>query len=431
MKHCAAGVEWRTCILAGIVLFFVLSAPGVGLCTENKDFALNLWPLFKYRSDSEGVRSKLRILGPLIYRRKGAEERESALRPLFYGIKDGKENSLIVEYLYPLGKYRRKGGYTKNYIVPFTMLRDEQTEEGRENHFSLFIFFRGQAEGGERYWGIFPLYGHLVDRFGRDRIRFYLWPIYSDVSDEGAYTWTFLWPILSRTRGGGKKAFRVWPLWGYRKEEGISRSDFVLWPFFTKRVGDLDTDDPEREYFLFPLYRGVRSKRARQVSLLWPFFTHVADERYRYKRWDAPWPFISFSRGEKMRRVMLFPLYHIKETPGDRTRWVLWPLYQCWEDQIGNHREVLQRYLLVNRIKTVFNDKGEVTSKQVSIWPFFRYSRDGDQVRLYLFNLIPLRYEGFERNWAPLYTVFRYERSASRKKWDILWGLYERGDPWD
>jgi hypothetical protein len=132
-----------------------------------------------------------------------------------------------------------------------------------------------------------------------------------------------------------------------------------------------------------------------------------------------------------MRRVMLFPLYHSKEAPGDRTRWILWPLYQSWDDQIGNQREVVRRYLLVNRIKTVFNDKGKVTSKQVSIWPLFRYSREGDTVKLYLLNLIPLRYEGFERNWAPLYRVFRYERSASRKKWDLLWGLYERGDPWE
>jgi len=418
-------------VLAGIVLFFVLSASSAGLCAEEKGFTLNLWPLFTYRSDPEGVRSKLRILGPLIYRRKGSEEGEFALRPLFYWIKNGKENSLTVEYLYPLGKYRKEGGYSKNYIVPFTTFRGEQREERRESYFSLFLYFRGQAEEGERYWGVFPLYGHLVNRFGRDRIRFYLWPIYSDVSDEGAYTWTFLWPILSGTRGGGKKAFRVWPLGGYKEEEGISRTDFILWPFFIKSMRDLDTDDPERGYFLFPLYRGVRSRRTRQVTVLWPFFSYGVDERNRYKRWDVPWPFISFSRGEKLRRDLIFPLYYGKEAPGDRTRWILWPFYQCWDDQFGNQREVVQRYLLLNRIKTVFDDKGEVISKQVSIWPFFRYSREGDEVRLYLFNLIPLRYEGFERNWAPLYTVFRYERSASRKKWDILWGLYERGDPWE
>jgi hypothetical protein len=431
VKHRAEGVKRRHFILAGIALFFVLSAPRAGLCAEEKVFSLNLWPLFTYRSDSEGARSKLRILGPLIYRRKGAEEGEFALRPLFYWIKNGREDSLSIEYLYPLGKFKREDGYTRNYIVPFHSAMDEKRWERGESHFSLFLYFQGQAEGGERYWGVFPLYGHLVDRFGRDRIRFYLWPIYSDTNDEGTYTWTFLWPILSRTRGGGKNAFRVWPLWGYREEEKISRTDFILWPFFTKRVGDLDTNDPEREYFLFPLYRGVRSKTAWQVTILWPFFRHAVDERYGYKRWDAPWPFISFSRAVKMRRVMVFPLYHSKERPGDRTQWILWPLYQCWDDQIGNQREVLRRYLLVNRIKTVFNDKGEVTSKQVSIWPLFRYSREGDEVKLYLLNLIPLRYEGFERNWAPLYTVFRYERNAWRKKWDILWGLYERGDPWD
>jgi hypothetical protein len=190
-------VESRHFILAGIALFFVLSAPTAGLCAEGKGFSLNLWPLFTYRSDSEGARSKLRILGPLIYRRKGAEEGEFALRPLFYWIKNGREDSLSIEYLYPLGKFKREDGYTRNYIVPFHSAMDEKRWERGESHFSLFLHFQGQAEGGERYWGVFPLYGHLVDRFGRDRIRFYLWPIYSDTNDEGTYTWTFLWPILS------------------------------------------------------------------------------------------------------------------------------------------------------------------------------------------------------------------------------------------
>jgi hypothetical protein len=431
VRNRARGVERRRCMLVGTVLLFVLSTPSAGVCAEEKGFSLNLWPLFQYRSDSEGVRSKLRILGPLIYRRKGIEEGECALRPLFYWTKNGRENFLRIEYLYPLGKFKREGEYTKNYIVPISTSRDEKRDGERENNFSLFVFFRGQTESGERYWGIFPLYGHLVDRFGRDRIRFYLWPLYSDWSDEGSYTWNFLWPILSKTRGGGKKAFRVWPLWGFEEEEGVSRSDFVLWPFFIKAIRDLDTDDPEREFFLLPLYRGVRSKTARQRTVLWPFFSYGVDERHGYKRWDAPWPFISFSRGESLSRVLVFPLYYHKEAPGDRTFWILWPLYQYWDDVVGGQREVVKRFLLLNRIKTVFNDKGEVISKEVSIWPFFRYSKEGDETRLSFFNLIPLRDEGLERNWAPLYTVFRYERSPSGKKWDILWGLYERGEQWE
>jgi hypothetical protein len=419
-------------MLVGVVLFSVLSTSSAGLCDEKKDFTLKLGPLFHYWSDSERARSTLRILGPLIYRKRGVEGGEFALRPLFYWTENGKENFLRVEYLYPLGKFSREGGDTKHYLVPFFKSRDEKRDGERgEKYFSLFLFFRGQTEAGEGYWGIFPLFGHLADKFGRDRIRFYLWPIYSDWSEEGAYTWNILWPILSATRGGGKKAFRLWPFWGYKEEEGISRADFVLWPFFIKSTSYLDTDDPERQHILFPLYWGVRSGGKRHVTVLWPFFSHAVDERNGYERWDVPWPFISFTRGEKVRRLLIFPFYYGKEVPGSRTRWILWPLYQRWDDQFGDQREVVQRYLLLNRIKTVFNHKGEEISKQVSIWPFFRYSREGDEVSLYLFNLIPLRDEGLERNWVPLYRVYRHERSASGKRRDILWGLYETGDPWE
>ncbi len=427
MRDRSRGVGRGVRSFFGAVLLSVLLASSPSPCAEDEGLSLKLWPLFHYWRDSERAESTIRILGPLIYRRKGVGEGEFAVRPLFYWTKNDKEDFLRIEYLYPLGKFKREGGYTKNYIVPFTTLRDEKGDGRREKHFSLFIYFRGQAENGEVYWGIFPLYGQLVDRFGRDRIRFYLWPVYSDWSDEGSYTWNFLWPILSKTRGGGKKAFRVWPLWGFEEEEGVSRSHFLLWPFFIKADRDLDADDPEREYFLFPLYRGVRSKRARQVTVLWPFFSYGVDEKYAYKRWDAPWPFVSFSRGENLRRVLIFPLYYHQEVPGDRTLWVLWPLYQCWDDVVGGQREVVKRFLLINRIKTVFNGKGEVISKEVSIWPFFRYSREGDETKLYLFDLIPLRNDGLDRNWIPLYRVFRYERSPSGKRWSILWWLYERG----
>jgi hypothetical protein len=270
-----------------------------------------------------------------------------------------------------------------------------------------------------------------VGRFGRDEIFFYLWPLYSYWSDEGAHTQNLFWPIFSATRDGGKKAFRVWPLWGYKETEGVSRSDFVLWPFFIKSTRNLDTDNPERQRLLFPLYWSVRSRTKRHVTVLWPFFSHTVDEQNGYKRWDMPWPFMSVTRGEMVRRTLIFPLYYRKEAPGSRTRWILWPLYQYWDDHVGNQREVVKRFLLINRIKTVFNGKGEKISKQVSIWPFFRYSREGDKVGLQLFNLIPFEDEGIDRNWAPLYRVYRHERSASGERWNILWGLYERGDPWD
>ncbi len=416
----------------GVVLFSIFSTQSPGLCSDKGGDVLKLWPLFHYWSDSERTRSTLRILGPLIYRRRGVDEGEFAVRPLFYWTKKGKGDFLRIEYLYPLGKFRRDGGDTKHYLVPLALSWDEEGDGGRREKFSVrLLSFRGQTEDGEDYRGIFPLYGHLVGRFGRDRIRFYLWPIYSDWSEEEAYTWNLLWPIFSATRGGGKKAFRIWPLWGYKETEGVSRSDFVLWPFFIKSTSNLDTDDPERQLLLFPLYWGIRSRGKRHVTVLWPFFSHTVDERNRYERWDVPWPFISVTRGEKVSRLLIFPLYYGKEVPGSRARWILWPLYQCWDDRVGNQREVIRRFLLLNRVKTVYNREGEEISKLVSIWPFFTYSREGDKVSLDLFNLIPLRYEGVQRNWVPLYRVFRYERNASRKRRDILWGLYGTGDPWE
>jgi hypothetical protein len=435
VKGRVKGAGRRRLILVGVLLFSLFSTPGsarAALPDAKKDFSLKLWPLFHYWTDPERTRSTLKILGPLIYRKRGVEEGEFALRPLFYWTRNGNKNLLRIEYLFPLGKFQREGGDTKHYFVPFLLSwKEERDEERREEFSSRLLFFRGQTEGGERYWGIFPIYGHLMGRFGRDEIFFYLWPLYSHWSDEGTYTQNIFWPIFSGTRGGGKKGFRVWPFYGYKETEGVSRSGFVLWPFFIKSANNLDTDDPERQLLLFPAYWGIRSRTKRHVTVLWPFFSHTVDERNKYKRWDMPWPVISVTRGEAVKRTWVFPLYYHKKTPRDRTRWILWPLYQRWDSQFADEREVVRRFLLLNRIRTVFNGKGDKISKQVSIWPLFHYSRKGDKVSFRLFHLIPLFGEGLERNWVPLYRVLRYERTPSETRWDILWGLYERGGPWE
>ncbi len=60
------------------------------------------------------------------------------------------------------------------------------------------------------------------------------------------------------------------------------------------------------------------------------------------------------------------------------------------------------------------------------IWPFFHYSRrkEGDEY-FYSPALIPVDEAGYERNWAPLLTLYEYRqnaRGASEAK--FLWGFY-------
>jgi hypothetical protein len=63
-----------------------------------------------------------------------------------------------------------------------------------------------------------------------------------------------LWPFFSFTGGEKKKGFRFWPFYGEKEEFGVSSSEFFLWPIFINRRKDLDTDDPMKEWAIFPFY---------------------------------------------------------------------------------------------------------------------------------------------------------------------------------
>ena len=116
----------------------------------------------------------------------------------------------------------------------------------------LPLLLRDGRRKARSYGGVFPLYGKLYNRFRRDEIGFFLWPLYSysnvgrDDEDERSLAALLLLQRASRkasswvpsTAGGG---------WGRG-----GASSFVLWPFFIKDEKGLDTDNPKKSLWAVP-----------------------------------------------------------------------------------------------------------------------------------------------------------------------------------
>ncbi len=135
-----------------ILLVLVFLFPGSSL------FAF--WPL---SWDLDGQKN---YLGPLISYEEEAGQTHVTLRPLLSSY-DSPDN---YTFLFPLGKSTGE----KSYFVPFYMRHAGVGEHDT----ALFPVFWG--ESGERsYGGVFPFYGRLYNRFRRDEIGFFLWPLYS------------------------------------------------------------------------------------------------------------------------------------------------------------------------------------------------------------------------------------------------------------
>ncbi len=426
--------------LESLFLIFILLCLIPSLTeAEEEATSINLWPLFQYTSDPvEGVR-EINGLGPFFIWRKESTRSEWGFRPLLYWTKDQIEPLKRLEFVYPIGKYQVKEGDKKGYLFPLSLYREEEFDEEKKWDFQFFPFFIGETEKGRDYFGIFPIFGTLFERFGKDEIRFYLWPIYSESTSEGVRKTNVLWPLFSFIEGENQRGYRFWPIYGQKEVVGVSHSEFFLWPIFFKGRKGLDTDDPVEENMVFPFYISKESKSFESKTFLWPFFSHAIDRSTGFEEWDFPWPIFQSLKGENLKGMRIFPFYGYKVREGVMKRvFVLYPIYQLEEDRIDDHQEKNVRILLLTRIRTGEGKEGAEETRSRRIWPFFDYEREETgRTRLSVFYIFPFKDEGFERNLIPLFQIFRREKDPNKGiSTNLFWGFYKRlkreeSDSWE
>lgn len=404
------------------LLFFLLIAP------PQAAKGAGAWPLFSFESYAE--KKELEVLGPLFVWRSTPQRTEWGLRPFVYRTKDQEAQLLRWEFLYPFGKYQLKEGEWKAYLVPFTILRDEVTTASpgcREANVSLLTAFWGRTDDNETYGGLFPLAGQFKERFGRERISFYIWPLYSRIDSEGEVSWRIPWPIISLFAGEARGVY-IWPLWGKKERVGEYAKGFFLWPFYAYMDERLNTDDPISKRFYLPIYATIRSRGMRTDLFFPPLFLYQEADSPRLQKWQIPWPFITLVRGEGVWEIEVFPFYRRREEEQNRRLAILWPIYKYEWDTIATQQEQVHRFLLINRYRRIKDLTTGKESVSLNVWPLFDYQRtdDGEQW-LYVFPLLPLHDEGMQRNIYPLFWLYRYCRSLNGDIFsDLLWGLYRR-----
>lgn len=405
-----------------LFLSFIFFDHPLSMADENEIF-IDFWPIFQYRADKVKGEKEVNGLGPILFWAKGVGETRFAVRPLFYFTEDQIERFIRLEFVYPLGKYQEKDGQRKGYFAPLALYREDE----KRWDFQLFPFFTGVTERGENYFGVFPLFGTLLNRYGKDEIRFFLWPLYSESKSEDVKTTNILWPFFSIIDGEKKRGYRIWPVYGRKEEVGVSELEFFLWPFFLRQRKALDTDEPIDEWMFFPLYISKKSRRFESKTYLWPFFTIAKDQISGFEQYDFPWPFLQILKGET-EGFRIFPLYGYKQKGEEmRKRFLLFPFFQEEEQKVGDTLERTIRILLINKIQ-IGSENQKEKERFIRIWPFFEYERGkmGEKRFSFLY-LLPFKEEGFERNWFPIFRLFQWERDQRGvTKSNFLWGLYRR-----
>lgn len=413
----------------GLSLLLVLTL----LCCATSAFAADatlstFWPFFDYRASDSADYQSLHVLGPFLKHETKGNETEYTLRPLFYrAVDDGGVSQTDV--LYPVFGHKRGEGFNRFHLFHLLHYDFGERETGSRKRSYLFPFlFYGEEEQG-RYMAFFPFGGTLYNWFGRDRISFTLFPLYSRTERGTTRVDNVLWPFFAKITGEGESGYKFWPFYGQSQKQGVYRKKFFLWPVFFSESVDLDGENPMEVRAAWPFYVSKDSPQMSYRSVLWPFFSRTENRVKDYTVWNAPWPLVRVTKGEKYHGLRILPFYADETMDVKRQRWYLWPVYKIEEmsTELIERRRDRVLFFLYSDLKETKWDMGE-SKRRVDLWPLFGYKRTNGVSHLHVLSLIEPFFpenHSIERLWSPLWRIYQ-------QKWDqqgnhvvsLLWNLY-------
>ncbi len=442
MKNCA----WLTnCLCLVVCLGFATCgspaarAEGVHAGPVFDEFALTLAP---------GHRTE--AAGPFFYDQQADSERTWAVPPLLSYDTDPDTESKEFDLLYPVLTYERFGMEYRWQLAQLLSFSGGQNPDNfPSRRFTLFPFYFQQRspDPTKNYTALIPFYGHIRDRLFRDEIFFVLFPLYVETRRHDVVTDNYLFPIFHLRHGDGLKGWQCWPLVGNEHKEvtwstnGFGETEvngghdrfFALWPVYFFQNNNSGTENPEKFRATLPFYDFSRSPKRDSTSVIWPLFTWIDDRERKYHEWEGPWPIVVIARGEGKTTTRVWPLFSRAHSAKAESDFYLWPLYK--NDRY--HSDTLEQ----ERTRILFYLFSDVTEKntgtgaernRVDLWPLFTWHREFNGAsRLQILALVESALpnnRGVERNWSPLWSVWRSENNprAGASNQSLLWNLYRR-----
>ena len=434
---------------------------GFGIFSIALALLLNLTPIARAQISAGPAFSEFRltldagrrteILGPVFYSEERDETSQWAIPPLMSYTHDRGVDGTEFDILYPILTYDRTGGeYRFQILQLFNFAGGVKEAETNKHRFSLFPVYLQQIsdDPSENYFSLLPIYGRLKNRFFRDEFNFVLLPLYLETRKRDLHTYNYLFPIFHWRTGDGLKGWQFWPLAGHEHKVPTLRTNlwgdavpvpghdkkFFAWPlFFDQRAGIGSANEEHTQAFL-PLYSFTRSPLRDATAV--PFvlgWSSVHDRAKKFHEIGAPWPLIVFRRGETSRTDRVWPLFSRATNQFLESTWYAWPIYKynrVHSDPLDRDRTRLLLFLYSHT--TERNTETGKAKRRRDLWPLYTWRSDWDgNSRLQLFApLEPIlpNSKSIERNWSPLWSVWRDERNAktSARSQSLLWNLYHR-----
>jgi hypothetical protein len=296
----------------------------------------------------------------------------------------------------------------------------------------LPFYFQGRGAGGENYFALFPLGGTIREFLGRDDIAFVLFPLFGKSRVNEVKTTSVLWPVFSHTRGDGIARDRIFPIYGKSALAGKYEKKFVFWPIWNSAEYFYE-DNPGKTWILFPFCGRAKMEKESTFWILPPFFRFTDGEEEN--RLLCPWPFIQKKESERHDKFYVWPLWGRDRYEGGlkHRNFVLWPF--LWSERteqahLTKTRRMALPFFFSERgylkEEGVPKDKQEMISNYWKIWPLVSWQREGRTSRFRFLELWPIKNSApIERNWSPLWTLFKRTHKEDVVRSELLWFLWQ------
>ena len=420
---------------------------------------------------------RYRALHPFIAGKSKPGRRVFVFRPFFSHEDEGPGSTRWkFRALWPLLLVQRTDKAHRVRVFPFVWERKRVNQHlGRQEEdkdFWILPFLLTGSDTNEgKYFALWPAGGMVKGIFGKQYIRFVLWPLWVEGHDKHYHSWNVPWPIFGVWKGKHQRGWRLWPLFGTNQRDGKFKRVFFLWPLGHYWRTGLDTDAPGLVFAIMPFYGKIENKHLRYVTVLWPFFARKHNKQMGFVEWHYPWPIFSRTTGKGIRGLKVFPFYEHRFAPNNSMRSFGWKLYErrtttspskktTTKSSLYIFKHIRDEWVEVKRGgKTVRMAPpadlrsarlaaeragrnpdiagrkerpatgGERKSRVSSLlWPLYRYRRSSRGEK-YFTVLEPWWWrssEIWDRHYGPFFTLYRYERFADGSVRErALFNLYE------
>jgi len=377
------------------------------------------------------------FLGPFFEFKKDSGSKVYAFRPLFYYEANYELKYRSLDIVYPFIGYEEDNQQNQFqalfYLIRYKNFNDYDNLE--EKNFSIFpildISWSGKEEND--YFSLFPIYGKLKNKFSKDQIDYFLFPLYLKTQRKNSHNTHFLWPIFSKTEGKYVSGFKLWPLFGYMNKvdnqglEITKESKFFLWPFYSYKK-DLTKGLNLEEKAFFPFYLSSTSTIHEARTYLWPFFNVYVDKLRNQKTYNMPWPFIQYKQGINIKSKRFFPFYSYVKTKNVEKGFFLWPTYKYKNEILGTDYFKTKSFLFfLYKQDTYYDLRKNIIKKEFSsFWPIYSIDSDLNGYDLRIFSPV----ESFFSNnvkvrkiWSPLWSVIRIRDDSFSSETSILFNF--------